>query len=68
MFAQLVENLVHLKRGQDGFDQHRRANGPARHANVVLREIENVVPQPRFEMALEFRQIEIRPLPAFRNA
>ena len=38
VFAQFVEDLVHLERGQDGFDQHRGANGAARNAQLILRE------------------------------
>src|SRR3712207_8401884 len=30
--AQLVEDLVHLERRQDGLDQHRGADGPVRDA------------------------------------
>ena len=30
--AQLIQDLVHLERAEDGFDQHRGADGSARHA------------------------------------
>src|SRR6185295_9158545 len=60
MFAQLVEDLVHLESGEQRLDQHRRADRSARYAELVLRQHEDVVPQPRLEMALELRQIEIR--------
>src|SRR4051812_29032111 len=60
MFAQLVKNLVHLERCRDGFDQHRRADCPARNSELILREIEHAVPNPRFEMALHLREIEVR--------
>ena len=64
MFAQFVKNFVHFKRGRNRLDQNRRANRAARNAELVLREIENVVPNARFEMALHFRQIKIRAAPA----
>ena len=60
MLAQLVKNFVHLERGRNRFDQHRRANRPLRNAELVLREFENVVPDARLEMALHFRQVKIR--------
>src|SRR5262245_35943421 len=60
VLAQLVENLVHLERGQDGLDQHRGANGAARDAELLLRVNEHVVPQTRFQVALHLGQIEIR--------
>src|SRR5205814_4325979 len=55
------ENFVHLERGGDCFDEHRRANRAARNPKLVLREIESVVPDPRLEMAIHFWQVEIRP-------
>src|SRR5258707_863545 len=61
VLAQFVQNFVHLKRRKNRFDQHRGANGPARNSNIVLREIKDVIPQSRFQMALQLRQIEIRP-------
>ena len=60
VLAQLVEDLVHLEGGEDGFDQHGGADGAARNAQLVLREEEDVVPQARLEMALQFGQVEIR--------
>ncbi len=60
MFAQLVKDLVHFERGENGFDQHGGADGPARNADMLLRIQEDVVPQPRFQMTLHFRQIKIR--------
>ena len=60
MIAQLVENLVHLERRGDGFDQHGGANRALGYPDVFLREHEHVVPQARFLVALHLRQIEIR--------
>ena len=59
MLAQFVKDLVHLECGRDRLDQHRGANRPLRNAEFLLREIEDVVPDARLEMALHFRQIKI---------
>src|SRR5207245_11095647 len=57
--AQLVQDLVHLERGQDRLDQHRGADGAAGNAQLILRDIEDVVPEASLEVALELGQIEI---------
>src|SRR5439155_18326265 len=67
MFAQLVKNLLGLERDEDRLDQNRRANRTARNLQRVLREIENVVPEPCFEMALHLRQIKIRAAAALQQ-
>ena len=59
MLAQLVQNLVHLERSENRFDQHRGANGSAGNAQIVLREIEHVIPQAGFVVALQLRQIKV---------
>src|SRR6185437_14368042 len=64
VMAQLVQDLVHLEGGDDRLDQHRRPDRPAWNAEPVLRHDEDVVPQPGFEMALELRQVEVRPAAA----
>ena len=58
MLAQFVEDFVHLEGGGQGLDQHRRLERSAGNAERLLREAENVVPQPRLEMALQLRQVE----------
>jgi hypothetical protein len=58
--AKLMQDLVHLERREQRLDQHGRADRAAWNAELVLREHEDVVPQPRFEMALELRQVEVR--------
>ena len=60
MVAQLVEDLIHFKSGHDRLDQHGRANGALGQPKLTLSMHEDVVPQPRFEMAFDFRQVEIR--------
>src|SRR2546430_3791610 len=59
MLLELVENLIHLKRSKDRLDEHRRSDRPLRNTQLFLRHYENVVPQPRLEMALQLGQIEI---------
>ena len=59
VLAQLVEDLVHLERGQDRLDQDGRADRPARDAERVLRMQEDVVPEPCLEVALELGQVEV---------
>ena len=61
MLAQLVEDLVHLERREDRLDQHRRPDRAARQPERVLGEREDVVPEPRLEVALHLRQVEVRP-------
>ena len=60
VLAQLVEDLVHLEGGEHRLDQHRRLDRSRRDAELVLRHDEDVVPQPRLEVALELRQVEVR--------
>ena len=68
VLAQLVQDLLHLERGQDRLDENGGLDRPPRDAEPVLREAEHVVPQPRFEMALELREIEVRPGSALEQA
>src|SRR4029077_6976313 len=58
---QLVENLVHLERGEDRLDQDGSADRAARNAELVLREVEDVVPEAGLEVALELGQVEVGP-------
>ena len=60
MVAQLAQDLVHLERGEDRLDQHRRLDRAARDAELSARSSEHVVPQPRLEVALHLGQIEVR--------
>src|SRR3546814_12410005 len=59
MIAQFVQDLVHLESGEDRLDQHRRLDGAALDAELVLGMVEDVVPEARLEMVLELRQIEV---------
>ena len=57
--AQLVEDLVHLERGGDRLDQHRRPDRAVRDLQGGLGVGEDVVPQPRLEVRLHLRQVEV---------
>ena len=59
VIPQFVENFVHLEGAANGLDEHSGPNATARNAQVVLRKIEDVVPKPRFQIALHLRQIEV---------
>src|SRR3546814_20641084 len=59
MIAQFVQDLVHLESGEDRLDQHRRLDGAALDAELVLGMVEDVVPEARLEMVLELRQVEV---------
>src|SRR3954454_16703103 len=62
--AELVEDLLHLERSGVGLDQAGGADGPPRDVQLVLREVERVVPEAGLEVALHLRQVEVRALPA----
>ena len=58
--AKRVEDLVHLERGGQRFDQHRRLDRAASRGRAVPRRIsEDVAPQRGFVTALQLGQIEI---------
>ena len=64
VLAQLVQDLLHLERRRQRLDQHRRLDRPPRHVELILGEAEHVVPQPRLQVRLHLRQVEVRPRPA----
>jgi hypothetical protein len=68
VLAQLVEDLVHLEGGGHGLDEDGRAHGPALEAERLLGVDEDVVPEPRLQVALRLRQVEVRPGAAFEQA
>ena len=57
---QLVEDLLHLERGEDRLDQHRGADAAPRHPERILGGDEDVVPEPRLVPVLQLRQVEVR--------
>ena len=56
--------LIHLKRSSNRFNQNSTPDCSPPHANIVLRQIEHIIPQPRLEMTLHLRQIEVRASPS----
>ena len=63
MIAQLEEDLVHLEGGGQRLDQHGGADRALGQAEHALGGDEDIAPEPRLEMALHLRQIEIGPEP-----
>src|SRR5882762_4176805 len=63
MVPQFVKNLVHLERRQNRFDQDGGANRSARNTYCFLGKTEHVVPQPRLQVTLHLRQVEVRTSP-----
>lgn len=51
--------LVHLKGGSDGLNQDCSTDGSTPHTNVVLGQVEDVVPEPSLKMRLHLRQVEV---------
>lgn len=64
MVPELVDDLVHLEGGKDRLDQHGSPDGAPRHPDVVLGEVEDVVPQPGLEVRLHLGQVEVRAVAA----
>ena len=60
MVTQLVEDLLHLEGCGDRLDEHGRADRAVGHAEQLLGQAEDVVPQPRLTVRLELRQVEVR--------
>src|SRR5580693_6596158 len=60
VFAQLVENLIHFKTGQDGLNEHGGLDAAVANVESVLRANEDVVPEARFQVALHLGQVEVR--------
>ena len=58
--AQFVEDLLHLEGGEDRLDQHRGPDAALRHAERLLGDDEDVVPEPRLVPVLQLRQVEVR--------
>ncbi len=68
MVAQLPEDLVHLEGCEDRLDEDRRADRPGRELQLLLRGAEDVVPEPRLQMALHLGKVEVGPGPAREQA
>ncbi|KAG5456830.1 MAG: hypothetical protein BJ554DRAFT_3316 [Olpidium bornovanus] len=61
VLPELIDDLVHLERGQNRLDQHGGTDRTARHPQHVLRHVEYVVPQPRLQVRLHLGKVEVRP-------
>lgn len=59
MVSQFVEDLIHFKTGEDGFDQYGSFYGSVWDVQVVLGKLEDLVPQAGLQVAFQFRKIEI---------
>jgi hypothetical protein len=60
MIAEFVQDLVHLESGKDRLDEDSRADRAVRNPELILREIKDLVPEARLQMALHLRKIKIR--------
>ena len=61
---ELEQDFLHLERRRECLDEDRGADGAVRHADVRLREVEDVVPETSLEVVLHLREVEVRPEPA----
>ncbi len=61
VLAELVEDLVHLERGEDRLDEDRRPDRSTRDPERLLGVEEDVVPEAGLGAAFELRQVEVRP-------
>ena len=64
VLAKFVEDFLRLEGGGDRLDQHGDAYRPAGEAERSLGVDEDVVPEPRLEVALHLGEIEVRAAPA----
>ena len=60
MVPQLKENFLHLESGGDRLDKDGRADGVVSHADVGLREVEDVVPETSLLVVFHLGKIEVR--------
>src|SRR5258708_6189880 len=60
MVAELVQDLLHLERGRERLDEHRRLDRALREVEPLLRPHEDVVPEARLFVTLELGQVEVR--------
>lgn len=52
--------LIHLERSGDGLNQDGTTDGATGHANVVLGEVEDIIPETSLKMRLHLGEIEVR--------
>ena len=59
MVAEFEEDFIHLESGEDRLDEHRCPDRAPGDVESVLTVAEHVVPEARFEMALQFGEVEV---------
>ncbi len=64
MVAKLIQNLVHLEGGEDGFGQNGGFDRSFRDVEERLRKHKDLIPQTRFKVAFELRQVKVGTGPA----
>ena len=62
--AEFVDDLIHLKSSSDGLDQNGTTDGSAGNTNVVLGQVEDIVPQTSLQVRFHLGQVEVRTEPA----
>lgn len=60
VLSELVDDLVHLEGSENRLDKNGSSDGSSGHADPVLRELENVVPQTGLEVRLHLGEVEVR--------
>lgn len=58
--TQFVDDFIHLESSSDGLNQHGSTDSTTRKANVILSQVEHIIPQPGLEVRLHLGQIEVR--------
>lgn len=58
--ARACPHLIHLKSSSDSLNQNSAPDSSARHANVILSQVENVIPQTSFKVRFQLGKIEVR--------
>ena len=61
MVAEFIEDLVHLKGGEDGLDEDGTFDGIFRDSEFGFGLHEDVVPEACFEMRLHLGKVEVGP-------
>ena len=59
MVTKLVDDLIHLKCGGDCLNEHSTTDGTSWHADIVLSQVEDIVPETRLEVRLHLGEIEV---------
>lgn len=57
--TELIDDLIHFKSSVDSLDQDGTTDGTTGNADVVLRQVEDVVPQAGLEVRLHLGEIEV---------